>query len=105
MRASCHGRARVVTDRDLLTELKEGERVPKTATVVRIDEVLLHCGKSINRAGLWQPEAQLVHDTVPTIGAMIAAFMKMGDPTAQFNADQIKQVYAQYTHRVRNELY
>jgi len=100
-----NGRARVVIDRDLMTELKEGERVPKTATVVQIDEVLLHCGKAINRAGLWQPEAQLVHDTVPTIGAMMAAFAKMGDPTAQFDADQITQVNANYTHSVRNDLY
>jgi PPOX class probable FMN-dependent enzyme len=100
-----NGRARVVTDSDLLTALKEGERVPKTATVVQIDEVLLHCGKAINRAGLWQPEAQLVRDTVPTIGAMMAAFTKMGDPAAQFDADHITQVNAHYAHSVRNDLY
>lgn len=100
-----NGRARVVTDRNLLTELKEGERLPKTATVVQIDEVLLHCGKAINRAGLWQPEAQLSRDAVPTIGAMMAAVTKMGDPTAQFDEDQITQVNAHYTHSVRNDLY
>lgn len=100
-----NGRARIVTDSDLLAELKEGERVPKTATVVQVDEVLLHCGKAINRAGLWQPEAQVARDTVPSIGAMMAALTKMGDPAAQFDADQIAQVNALYTQGVRNDLY
>lgn len=100
-----NGRASIVTDGDLLAELKEGERVPKTATVVQVDEVLLHCGKAINRAGLWQPEAQVARDTVPSIGAMMAALTKMGDPAAPFDADQIAQVNAQYTQGVRNDLY
>lgn len=100
-----NGRARVVTDSDLLAELKEGERVPKTATVVLVDEVLMHCGKAINRAGLWEPEAQLERDMVPTIGTMMVALTKMADPAAQFDADQIAHMNAHYAQSVRNDLY
>ena len=100
-----NGRARVVNDRDLLTELREGERMPKTATVVQIDEVLFHCGKAINRAGLWQPAAQIVRDAVPNIGEIMAAFTKMSDPSTELNADQITQVNTHYTHSVRTDLY
>ena len=45
-----NGRARVVDDGNLLAELKEGDKLPKTATVVLVDAVLLHCGKAIDRA-------------------------------------------------------
>jgi hypothetical protein len=47
--------------------------VPKTAIVVRIDEVLFHCGKAINRAKLWQPESMLDRRDVPSPGEMKAA--------------------------------
>ena len=100
-----NGRARVVTDRDLLLELKEGEKVPKTATVVLVDEVLLHCGKAIHRARLWQPEAQLAQGALPTVGAMMAALTAMDDATAAFGPEQIAQVDAHYAHEVKHNLY
>ena len=100
-----NGRARVVTDSDLLHDLKEGDKVPKTATVVLVDEVLLHCGKAINRAGLWQPDARLARDALPTVGAMMAAFTKMADAQAEFGAEQVAQVDAHYAHEVKHNLY
>jgi PPOX class probable FMN-dependent enzyme len=100
-----NGRARVVTDADLLAELKEGDKVPKTATVVLVDEVLLHCGKAIHRAGLWQPTAQLDQATLPTVGAMLAALKKLADASAGDDAAQIDQVNAHYAHAVRHDLY
>jgi hypothetical protein len=100
-----NGRARVVTDPDLLAELKEGDKLPKSATVVLVDEVLLHCGKAINRARLWRPEAQLERDALPTVGAMLAAFARMADAQAQVSAAEIEAVNAQYAQSVRNDLY
>lgn len=40
------------TTPELLDQLAENGKRPKTAIVVAIDEVLFHCGKAINRAGL-----------------------------------------------------
>lgn len=100
-----NGRARVVTDRDLLAQLKEGDKLPRTATVVRVDQVLFHCGKAINRAALWQPEAHLQRDAVPGIGTMMAAFAKMADRLATFSEDQIAQADTHYAHVVRTDLY
>lgn len=100
-----NGRARIVTDADLLAELREGERTPKTATVVLVDEVLFHCGKAVNRAGLWTPEAQQVRNQVPSIGTIMAAFTKVNDPAASFGAEEIDQVNAHYAQGVRNDLY
>jgi len=100
-----NGRARVVTDADLLADLKEGDKVPKTATVVLVDEVLVHCGKAVNRAGLWQPASQLARAALPTVGAMLAAFTKMADANAVFGEEQVAQVDAHYAHEVKHNLY
>jgi PPOX class probable FMN-dependent enzyme len=100
-----NGRARVVTDADLLAGLTEGGKAPKTATVVLVDEVLLHCGKAINRARLWQPDAQLARDALPTVGAMLAALTKMTDAGAGMSEGQVEEVNAHYAHEVKHNLY
>lgn len=100
-----NGRGRVSTAADLLASLQEGGRTPKSATVVRIDEVLLHCGKAINRAGLWKDSARLDRSALPTVGRMMASLAKMGDASVEMGDAQIKQVDAHYDHSVRNDLY
>ncbi|MBN4047577.1 pyridoxamine 5'-phosphate oxidase family protein [Acidimicrobiaceae bacterium AH-315-P05] len=51
-----NGRA-VVTVADEVLDLFDSEfRRPRTAIGIEIDEVFLHCAKSIRRGGLWQPD-------------------------------------------------
>ncbi len=50
-----NGRARLTTQRDLLEEMAVGERLPKLAIVVEVDEVFLHCAKAFRRSHLWDP--------------------------------------------------
>lgn len=100
-----NGHARVVTDAGLLDALQEGGKTPKAATVVLVDEVLLHCGKAINRAGLWHGDAQLARDALPTVGAMLAALTKMTDASAEVSAEQVEEVNAHYAHEVKHNLY
>lgn len=50
------GSAQIVRDPDLLATLAVGDRRPKLALVVRVDEAMFHGGKAMIRAGLWQPE-------------------------------------------------
>jgi PPOX class probable FMN-dependent enzyme len=99
-----NGRANVTTAPDLLNTLTEGGKRPKTAIVIAIDEVLFHCGKAINRAGLWQPESRLHRDTLPTPGKMITA---MTAATAGKPADiaEAAQLDAHYNHAVKHDLY
>lgn len=100
-----NGRGRISTEPSLLATLKEGERMPKTATVVSIDEVLLHCGKAINRAKLWQDDSRIDRHALPTVGQMLAELTRLGDERAEMSDDQIEQVNAHYQHGVRNDLY
>lgn len=100
-----NGRGRVSTEDALLTRLREGARTPKTATVVRIEEVLLHCGKAINRAGLWKDSARLDRQALPTVGRMMAALARLGNAPAEMDDAQVQQIDAHYDHAVRHDLY
>jgi len=100
-----NGRGTVSTDPALLAQLSEGGRAPKTATVVAIDEVLVHCGKAVNRAKLWSPDSQLDRSGLPTVGQMVAKFSKLADPKAEMDATQVAQLNEHYDHAVRNDLY
>ncbi|WP_229427157.1 MSMEG_1061 family FMN-dependent PPOX-type flavoprotein [Massilia atriviolacea] len=93
-----NGRARVTTDAALLARLAEGGKAPKAAIVVAIDEVLIHCGKAINRARLWREDARLARDALPSVGQMLASMAMIGQ------AD-IAQADAHYEQAVRNDLY
>jgi PPOX class probable FMN-dependent enzyme len=93
-----NGRARVTTEAALLARLAEGGKAPKAAIVLAIDEVLMHCGKAINRAHLWREESRLERDALPSIGQMLASMAMIGQ------AD-IAQADAHYDHAVRHDLY
>lgn len=67
-----NGRARITRDEALLAPLAVQEKRPKTALVVEIDEVYLHCPKAFIRSRLWDPEAQLDRAQFPTMGQMLA---------------------------------
>ncbi len=99
-----NGRARVRTTPELLDELSEGGKRPKTATVVAVEEVLFHCGKAVNRAGLWKPEAQLGRDALPTPGKMVTA-MNAAAAGRQPDEAEAAQLDAHYSHAVRHDLY
>jgi PPOX class probable FMN-dependent enzyme len=103
MRINGHGA--ISTDAGLLERLREGERMPKTATVVSIDQVLLHCGKAINRARLWNQNSHIDRDTLPSVGKMIAAFGKLDNPKADLPEAQVEQITQHYNHSVRHDLY
>jgi len=96
MRINGHGR--VTDDAALCASLAEGTKIPKTAIVVSVDEVLFHCGKAVNRARLWAPDSRLDRTALPTPGQMLAAMTNQDAATAQ-------AIDAQYDHAVKNGLY
>lgn len=99
-----NGRGRVRTTPELLDQLAENGKRPKTAIVVAIDEVLFHCGKAINRAGLWKPDSHIDRASLPTPGQMVVAMNAAanGQPADRNEAAQLD---AHYNHAVRHDLY
>lgn len=99
-----NGRGRVSSDGDLMQELREGIKLPKTAIVIRIDEVLFHCGRAINRARLWRGESHLDPNHLPTVGDVMAGLAQLqGD--AQLTPEHIAHANERYSSAVRTELY
>ncbi len=49
----------------------DGRRPPRTVLVVSVREAYLHCAKALMRARLWEPDAQVPRDALPTMGEML----------------------------------
>jgi PPOX class probable FMN-dependent enzyme len=75
-----NGTATVTNDPSLLAMLEQDHSVPDLAIVVRTEQVYLHCGRALLRAGLWDAEMQDLADEVPTSGAIWAS-MSGYDPS------------------------
>lgn len=67
------GEARVTEDPTVLAPLAVQGQIPKTALVVTVEQAWLHCGKALIRSRLWEQEAQVAPDALPTLGQMCAA--------------------------------
>ena len=67
-----NGKAEITRDPTLLNSLAAMGKAPKTAIRVTVEEAYLHCGKSIIRAKLWDPEQRVERSTLPSLGRMIA---------------------------------
>jgi len=93
-----NGNARVSAWPELLATLAENGKTPKTATVVRVNEVLFHCGKAGNRARLWETESLVDRDKVPTPGQMMARLTGI-------SKEEGAQLDTHYAHAVRHDLY
>lgn len=93
-----NGTARISTDPDLLSSVAEGGRLPKTAMVVSIRELIFHCGKAINRARLWHPDSRIDKKELPSVGDIMRDLA--GAP-----AESVTVVNDHYEHGVKNDLY
>jgi uncharacterized protein len=60
------GTAQAATDDDLLEAMAVQGKRPDLALVVRVKEAFFHCGKSMIRSGLWEPERWAPIDGLPT---------------------------------------
>ena len=67
-----NGRARLTQDESLLAPLAVQGKVPRTGLLVEIDEAMLHCGKALIRAKLWDPATQIDRSQFPSLGRILA---------------------------------
>jgi uncharacterized protein len=74
-----NGTATITNDASLLAMLEQDHAVPDLAIVIRTEQVYLHCGRALLRAGLWDPEMQDLAEEVPSSG-QIWASMSGHDP-------------------------
>ena len=71
-----NGRARIVTDDDLLKTSAVNDKIPRSGLLVEVEEAFLHCAKALIRSKLWDPAIQIDRSTFPTYGRMLADQME-----------------------------
>jgi PPOX class probable FMN-dependent enzyme len=74
-----NGRACVSADQDLLAAITAVGKPPRTAIVVRADEVYAHCPKAFVRSRVWDPATWPSPDAVPSPAEVMLAHLR--DPT------------------------
>lgn len=65
------GQAAITTDRDLLATMEVGGHLPVLGLVVQVEEAFIHCGKSLKRGRVWDPEAQVDRSSYPSVGEVM----------------------------------
>ena len=65
-----NGRATITTDPELIEGFAIGDKRPATVLLIHIDGVYFQCARALARAKLWDPQAQVGADMVPTAGQM-----------------------------------
>ncbi len=66
-----NGRARLLTDRNLLESYAVGDKVPATVIEISIESVYTQCPKALVRSKLWDPELHRTVDELPTVGQIM----------------------------------
>jgi uncharacterized protein len=75
-----NGRACVSSDPALLERLTPVGKPPRTAIVVRSDEVYTHCPKAFIRSKVWEPDSWLDQDAYPTTAEAAFAHVSRKNP-------------------------
>ena len=74
------GQAAITTDPVLLTPSAVQGHAPKSGLVITVEQAWLHCGKALIRSRLWNPEARVEPDALPSLGRMLADQVAGVDP-------------------------
>jgi len=87
-----NGRACVTARADVLARLSPVGKPPRTAIVIRSDEVYTHCPKAFIRSKLWQPESWPDEAAYPTTAE--AAFAHVSRRIPSLTLDEVEQSQA-----------
>ena len=60
------GTACLVRDSDLLEQMALNGKTPRIAMIVCVQEAFFHCGKSMIRSGMWEPDRWASIDGLPS---------------------------------------
>lgn len=72
-----NGRAQVIRDLPVREACTINGRVPDFAILTHVEEAFYHCGKSIIRSRLWQPEKHPKPENLPTYAEALIAHGKL----------------------------
>ncbi|VWD14398.1 pyridoxamine 5'-phosphate oxidase family protein [Burkholderia lata] len=65
-----NGRATISAEPGLLARFAVEGKTPRTVVLIHIDAAYFHCSKAVVRSRLWDPDARIERDRLPSAGAM-----------------------------------
>ncbi len=74
------GLGRIVKDPELLQDMAVHGKLPDLALLVNVREAFFHCGKSMIRSGMWEPDRWGSIDGLPTYAQALKDHGKLSDP-------------------------
>ena len=74
------GIAQIVKDPELLADMAVNQKIPDLALLVRVEEAMFHCGKSMIRSRMWQPEKWESIEGLPTYAQALKDHADLPDP-------------------------
>lgn len=91
------GTATISTDPALIARCSAHDKAPTTVLVVRIHSVFFQCARALLRSRLWQADAQVPREALPSTGTMLAALSQNAIDGAAYDRE--------LPERVRTTLY
>lgn len=92
-----NGSAEIAVDDDVLDMMTVKGHRPNLALIVRVEEAFFHCGKSMIRSRMWQPEEWGSIEGLPTYAEALKEMGKMENP--------LEEIEARMAHNEADRLY
>jgi PPOX class probable FMN-dependent enzyme len=67
-----NGRAHVSIDADLIASFKVDGKTPRSVIVMTVEQIYFQCARAVVRSGLWNPDARVDPESLPTPGQILA---------------------------------
>lgn len=80
------GAARIVRDDAILDPMTVNGKRPDMAILVHVEEAMFHCGKSMIRSRMWQPEDWGSIEGLPSYALAVKTHADMPEPLDHFEA-------------------
>ncbi|MGI9521680.1 MAG: MSMEG_1061 family FMN-dependent PPOX-type flavoprotein [Hyphomicrobiaceae bacterium] len=91
------GKARIVRDQALCSQMAVNGRLPKLALVVDLEEVFMHCSKSLIRSGIWHDETWPERGSAPRLADWQVSVVDDGRT--------VDEVFAKHDHDEKTRMY
>lgn len=83
-----NGEAQITTSEELLQRVaNEKGKPPRTALLIEVQEIFLHCAKAMMRSKVWQPDTWLQERAIAYAGTIWADHMKDGTDGDALNCE------------------
>ena len=91
------GKAQIVRDRALCSQMAVNGKEPELALVVDIEEAFMHCSKSLIRSGIWRDETWPERGSAPRLADWQVTVVDDGRT--------VDEVFAQQDHNGKTRMY